>query len=139
MAEFAAKYLVSGATSGVRHTLGDVGKKFSQEEDIKKEDFDRIELELEKEEDIRRKKHAVTEAKRSKIRDQIRHKYGLDKSKRHEAAEILTGTQRTSNKTNERDFLLEQEEEDDDNGCCPSCIFCSCLPCFSNSSKVKRL
>lgn len=132
MAQFAAKYLVKSATSGVRGTMGDVDKQFGNEEQVAKEEMERIEREVEKEEEVRRKRYMETEAKRSKIRDQIRNKYGIKKSERHDAAI----KQRTSH-TSEKDFLLEEEEEEDE-GCCPSLCMCSCWPCFSNSSKSKH-
>lgn len=139
MATFAAKYLVSSATSGVTGRVGelggDLGKQFSME-NLSKKDVERAEKELNKQEKERKKKHLKMEASREKIRSDIRGKYGITKRKGHEPIETHTGILMPRS---ERELLLSvdnhEAEEEDECECSPCSPWTSCFPCFSNSHK----
>lgn len=139
MATFAAKYLVSSATSGMTGRVGDLGedlgKQFSME-NLSKKELDRAEKELSREEKERRKKHLKMEASREKLRSDIRGKYGITKRKGHEPVETHTGILMPRG---EKELLLSvenREEEEEDCECSPCCAWTSCFPCFSsNNSK----
>lgn len=140
MATFAAKYLVSSATSGVTGRVGelsgDLGKQFSME-NLSKRDVERAEKELNKEEKERLKKHHKMEASREKLRSDIRGKYGIKKRRGHEPVETHTGILMPKS---EKELLLSvesrEEEEEEDCECSPCCRWTSCFPCFGfNSNK----
>lgn len=135
MASFAAKYLVSSATSGVRTTIGE---QFSEEEQPSKEEVEKLEKHLEKEEEKRRMKHAHLEEKRSKNRERIRMKYGIEKSKRHEPAETHSGLIiRKISKSHEKEHLLQDDEEEEDE-CCACCNMRTCCPCLLKLFRKKH-
>ena len=138
MANFAAKYLVSNATAGVRHTMGDVGKQFSQEEPITKEDIERAEQRLSKEAQTRKRKQAQMENSRAKERGRIRAKYGIEKSKRHEPTDTHSAMLiRNSSKSNESELLIQEGDEEDDD-CCPCCNLRTCFPCLKRFFNAKH-
>lgn len=135
MATFAAKYLMSSATSGVAGRVGelggDIGKRLSME-NLSKKDLERAERQLYKEENERKKKHLHQEASREKRRSEIRGKYGIKKRKGHEPVESHTGILMPRS---EKELLLaveNREDEEEDCECSPCCPWTSCFPCFSS-------
>lgn len=139
MATFAAKYLVSSATSGVTSRVGelsgDFGKQLSME-NLSKKELERAEKELNKEEKERKKKHYKMEASREKVRSDIRGKYGIQKRRAHEPVETHTGILMPKS---EKELLLaaEKEEEEDEDCICSPCSswFYLCCPFLSKNTK----
>lgn len=139
MAAFAAKYIVSSATSGVTGRVGelsgDLGKQLSME-NLSKKDLERAEKELNKEEKARKKKHYQMEASRQKLRSDIRGKYGIKKRRAHEPVETHTGILMPRS---EKELLLamdREEEEEDDCICSPCCSWIRlCCPCLFKGAK----
>lgn len=129
MANFAAKYLVSGATDGVTRTVGEFSDELSSRvhsslDSAEKKELERTNKELEKKEVKRRKQYQKKEAERQQVRAKIRGKYGIEKRKSHEPTETHTGVMSPQD---ERAFLLEEEESGDEcSPCCPA-FTCSCF------------
>lgn len=140
MATFAAKYLVSSATSGVTGRVGelggDIGKTLSME-NLNKKDIERAEKELNKEAKARKKKHHKMEAIREKLRSDMRGKYGIKKRRAHEPVETHTGILMPKS---EKELLIspadKDQEEDDECVFCPCCSWLRlCCPCLYNGIK----
>ncbi|KAJ7392427.1 hypothetical protein OS493_012090 [Desmophyllum pertusum] len=137
MATFAAKYLVSSATSGVTGRVGelsgDFGKQLSME-NLSNKDLDRAEKELNKEEMQRKKKHYKMEESREKLRTDMRGKYGIQKRRAHEPVETHTGILMPKS---EKELLLAAEKgEEEEEDCTCSCAWARlCFPCLFKNTK----